>query len=368
MSLQVGSDGSCEQATIEGKKTKLCAQPVRNFASGQVPDSPIAEVSETVQRYVYFSDQRLYTLLAMWIAGTYVVSIFSHYGYVFLHSTVPRCGKTRVEEVTSHLAFEATSPINAPTSAALREIAVEGGTAIFDTLERWRQKSAESFAAVMEILDAGFRRGGLAKKMVSHKKNDWKLEEFPVYAPYMFAAIDRESLTDTALDRSFAVPMVRKKIRVRTQQYDDSRCEAECAPIREKLYLMALTKANRIADVYGSAALEGCIDELGITDRANDIWRPLFALAQALGEERVDIDLRSLAQDMSLDPDHHEEQRQRAILAGLRSVVGPAGELAATTEQIAEMLRTVAGVECENLHGFLTEWGFHEKSYAAQGD
>src|SRR5262245_45584675 len=39
----------------------------------------------------------------------------------------------------------------------MRETAVEGGTAIFDTLERWKEKGTESFAAAMELLDAGFR-------------------------------------------------------------------------------------------------------------------------------------------------------------------------------------------------------------------
>jgi len=101
---------------------------------------------------------------------------------VFLYSPTPRCGKTRVEEVTSHLAFEATAPLNAPTPPTMRETAVGGGTAIFDTLERWQEK--DSFGAAMELLDAGFRSGGVVTKMLQNQSGEWRRELYPVYAPY----------------------------------------------------------------------------------------------------------------------------------------------------------------------------------------
>jgi len=164
----------------------------------------------------------------------------------------------------------------------MRETAVEGGTAIFDTLERWREKGTESYAAAMELLDAGFRKAGTVTKMVLDDGN-WRQENYPVYAPYMFAAINSQSLTDTALDRSFQIEMVRKNTRTKVLPYDD-RCEATCALIRERLYLAALTHAARIADVYESEDLLREVDALGLNDRAADIWRPLIAIAAALGD------------------------------------------------------------------------------------
>src|SRR5206468_7159073 len=111
------------------------------------------------QNYLFLPDERLFTLFAVWIASTYVYSMFSHFGYLFLFSDKARCGKTRAEEVLSHLAFDATEPRNAPTPPSMRETAVAGGTAIFDTLERWKGKSTEAYSAAMELLDAGFRQG-----------------------------------------------------------------------------------------------------------------------------------------------------------------------------------------------------------------
>jgi hypothetical protein len=184
----------------------------------------------------------------------------------------------------------------------MREAAVEGGTAIFDTLERWKEKGTESYAAAMEILDAGFRNGGTVTKMVPTGNGEWRLESYPVYAPYMFAAIKKESLTDTALDRSFVIDMVRKSTKLKTTPYD-ARCEGVCEPVRERLYLMALTRAARIADMYESRELARHIDALGLNDRAVDIWKPLLAIAQALGEDAIFRELSSLAEAMSPDPD-----------------------------------------------------------------
>ena len=66
----------------------------------------LTRISSTLARYVHFDDKRVYLLVSLWILGTYVYSMFSHYGYLHLHSTKKRSGKTRVLEVSHHLAFE----------------------------------------------------------------------------------------------------------------------------------------------------------------------------------------------------------------------------------------------------------------------
>lgn len=363
--VYVGSDGSLEVAE-SARPTKLRTSTVREFGDGQRADNSLGNVQEILRNYIYFGDPRIYSLLAVWITGTYVHSMFSHFGYMFLHSAIPRCGKTRAEEVTSHLAFEATTPRNAPTPPSMRETAVEGGTAIFDTLERWREKGTDSYAAAMEILDAGFRNGGVVTKMVPTGDGDWRLESYPVYAPYMFAAINKESLTDTALDRSFVIDMVRKSTRFKTYPYN-ARCEGLCEPVREGLYLTALTHAARIASVYESEDLERHVDALGLNDRASDIWKPLLAIAQALDEGAIFRELSSLAQEMSPDPDRQEEKRQLLIVRALRTVAGPDGTVTGTTQQITETLRQVTTVDCSDLHGVLSSWGLEEKSMRLPG-
>jgi hypothetical protein len=242
----------------------------------------------------------------------------------------------------------------------MRETAVEGGTAIFDTLERWRDKSTESYAAAMDILDAGFRSGGEVSKMV-RKGDEWEQQAYPVYAPYMFAAIKKESLTDTALDRSFIVEMTRKNTRHKTRAYDGG-CETACAPIRERLYLAAFTHAKAIVEVYESADLHREIEALGLHDRAVDIWKPIFAVVKVLGSANMIEQLSGLAREMSPDADRQEEMRQLAVVRGLRAVAGEGGTVTGITQRVAGMLKEVAAIDAPDLHGVLSSWGFREKS------
>lgn len=361
----VGSDRSVEKADTAERVSKLKTSTVKDFVTGSTAASPFDVISTTLRDYVYLQDERLYNLFSAWIVGTYVYSMFSHFGYLFLFSDQPRCGKTRAEEVISHLAFEATEPRNAPTPPSMRETAAAGGTVIFDTLERWKEKSTESYAAAMDLLDAGFRNGGVVVKMVPAGGGEWKQEQFPVYAPYMLAAIRRDSLTDTALDRSFAIEMFRKNTRLRKKPYD-TRCETLCEPIRQQLYLFALSNAHHIGEVYESKSLQDRVDALGLTDRAVDIWKPLLAVI-AVAAKNVTSDLETLAVEMSPDVDRQEEMRQLRIISGLRTLAGPDGVLAATTQQIIQQLKTVTALDVPDLHDVLSQWRFPEKSIRLSG-
>jgi hypothetical protein len=228
--------------------------------------------------------------------------MFSHYGYLFLHSRQKRAGKTRTLELLSHLAFDATRPLNAPTPPSVRDLADEGHTVLLDTLERSREKNHESHAAMMELLDAGFRNGGTVVKQVK-VRGEFRRREYQAYAPYAMAAIKKESLSDTALDRAFVIEAHRKPIRVKTKRYQFERCDADCAPIRETLYRWALQNGGKIAAHYDGPELDAKMDHLTLHDRANDIWRPLFAVASVLGvPEDTMHDLSTLAREMGGDP------------------------------------------------------------------
>jgi hypothetical protein len=218
----VHSGGSVTVATTGIVSTRFSKMTIERLSKGDPQVSGrdlLARIESLLRAFVHFEDDRLYTFVALWTIGTYFYLIFSHYGYLFLHSVLPRSGKTRLLEVNSHLAFEASQPLNAPTTATIRETAAEGRTLQLDTLERWKGKSAEAYSAAMELLDAGFRNGGVVQKMVPVDGGGWRKESYPVYAPYAMAAINRDSLTDTALDRAFVIEMHRKSVKVRKRKY-----------------------------------------------------------------------------------------------------------------------------------------------------
>jgi hypothetical protein len=109
---------------------KLSAECVQRFRAGGARVEGrdlLAHCERFLHSYVHMRDERLYPLLAIWSIGTYLYPLFSHYGYLFLHSRFPRSGKTRVEEVLSHLCFEATVPLNAHALAGVPEFQTHAG-------------------------------------------------------------------------------------------------------------------------------------------------------------------------------------------------------------------------------------------------
>ena len=268
-----------------------------------------------------------------------------------------------MEEVFSHFCFEATVPLNAPTVPTLRDTAAEGHALVLDTLERWKEKNSEAYGAAMELLDAGFRNGGTVAKMVAAGDGKWRREMFPVYAPYVLAAIARESLTDTALDRSFAIEMHRKPTTIKRQKYSFHRCEQECVPLRDDLYRWALENARVLAVTYESAELEAEVDALELNDRAADIWKPLLAVARVLGGGEVWQSLTSLAVEMCRDPEAAERARIGAIAGSLRKLVNGDGAAVAMTSTFVLHLRGDGlDISEHDLHDMLSQWGFSQES------
>lgn len=322
-----------------------------------------------LEDHVYFADSRLYTLVAVWAIASHLYPIFGHFGYLFFHSKLWRSGKTRVEEVLSHLAFEACPPVNAPTVPTIRESAREGRTLVLDTLERWKAKSTEAYSAAMEFFDAGFRNGASVSMMETDAYGKWRKVSIPVYAPYVLAGIHRGSLADTALDRSFVIEMHRKPRSIKKKKYNFEKCDTECRLIRERVYVWALQNAATVADSYADTDLETEVDTLGLNDRAADIWQPLFATLRALGASNHLAELKELAREMAIDPEVAEDEKKLKIVRVLRSLPNPKGTLVATTTMLLKRL-AARGVKIgspKQLHKILDSWGFKQKSVRTSG-
>jgi hypothetical protein len=338
--------------------SKLTREAVQEFRSQSKPIAGpelFRQCRSLLSDYVHLGDERVYDLISVWMIGTYLYALFGYYGYLFFHSKLLRSGKTRLLEVLSHLCFNATVPLNGPTVPTIREAATDGGAVLLDTLERWREKSSESYAAAMEFLDAGFRNGGTTTKMVQDKSKQWRKGLFPIYTPYVLAGINKNSLTDTALDRSFVIEMQRKTIAVKKRKYEFNSFELECQPLRRELYRWALENANAVHRIYESTELEAEVDALELNDRAADIWRPMLAVAIALGVPELSQSLKSLATDMSRDP---EAEHVRAVVKGLRSLVKNGVAVGMTSEftrRLQDRGLTISDLE---LHRLLTAWGF----------
>jgi hypothetical protein len=191
----------------------------------------------------------------------------------------------------------------------------------------------------------------------------WKKVTIPVFAPYVLAGIGRKSLSDTALDRSLVVEMRRKPIGIRKEPYNYHRCDAECEPVRACLYLWALENATRVAEVYESRSLSDEIQAWQLNDRAADIWKPLLAVAKAIGDGAACDQLRSLASQTGRDADAEDRERSLAVVRVLRSKLDGTQTVFAMTSELLECVKA-SGIEMseKELHDFLSSTGFAQTS------
>jgi Protein of unknown function (DUF3631) len=200
--------------------------------------------------------------------------------------------------------------LNAPTAPSLRDTAAEGRTVLLDTLERWKKKDAQAFAALMDILDAGFRNGG--QLVLKQKVGDrWEKQHVPVYAPYAFAGIRKSSLSVTAQDRSHVIEMRRKPTSVK-KLYRTKDAEPHAAIVRRELYGWAVRAGRAVARHYESRYIDQLVDELHLNDRAADIWKPIMAVATALNVSFDTLErLKELARER--DGDHERDEGAGSI-------------------------------------------------------
>ena len=192
----------------------------------------------------------------------------------------------------------------------------------------------------------------------------WRITEYPVYAPYNLSGINKRSLSETALDRSFPVEMQRKPQTVKKARYKDVKCEEECREIRRDLYFWALQNAEEISRVYESKELEEKIDSLALNDRAEDIWLPLFAILQVLGLEEDSPEwekLTALAVKLHRDPETEEIERQLSIIQALRQRANGDQEIVGVPTELKKYLEEM-NLEITDFSSLMKEWGFEKKS------
>jgi hypothetical protein len=152
------------------------------------------------------------------------------------------------------------------------------GPAVFRTIEITRPTflidEGDTFLDADDlrgILNAGHKRGGRVIRCVGE---DFEPRAFDVFAPVAFAVIRK--LASTLKDRSISVPMKRATSTEQPKPIDDDAI-AEAAKLARQ--------CARWAADYGGAfrnakpAMPG-----SLFNRTADNWRPLFALAEVVGD------------------------------------------------------------------------------------
>jgi hypothetical protein len=238
-------------------------------------------IRKYLKSYCHFSNPDITLVLSYWIAATYVFEAFDSFPYLVITARVKRAGKTRLSELigfTSNMPF-AVSGASAP--ALFRKIQDDKPTIIWDEAETL---SSEANSLIRAFLNVGYRKGQTIPRATGLGVVEW-----PTYCPKVFVLIG--DVYDTLRDRSIICEMERGEP---GKRFSYETAKAEGLELADTVRAALAANLEKILAAYSEMELPF------LTDRDEEIWRPLFALCKVM-EPDLFIQLQTVAADLAAE-------------------------------------------------------------------
>jgi hypothetical protein len=293
-----------------------------------------------IRRYVALSeDQAL--LIALWIVHTHALRAADTTAYLNIHSAEKRSGKTRLLETLSLLVARAWLTGRVTAAVLVRKVAAETPTLLLDESDAAFKGDKEYSETLRGVLNAGFRRGGVASLCVGQGAN-LTYEDFPVFSPKALAGIGR--LPDTVADRSVPIELQRRRPSEQVERFRLRKVGPEALPLRSAAAAWAEEHLEALAEAEPELPEE-------LDDRAQDIIEPLLAIADQVGGEWPER-ARETAVAL-LTGEHREDSDSLGIhlLRDTRGIFEGEGEDRLSTSMILEKLHEADEAPWGSLRG-----------------
>lgn len=279
---------------------------------GDLPET-FRLVRATLEECIQLRDHGAYDFLTLWIMGTYVFEMFEAYPYLHLHG--PKAvGKTTALEFLSEVCFNGKLVSSTSASAQFRLIPGCSPTLLIDESEQFHRKGT---GELRTILLSGYQKGGGTMRAVQTAKG-WIPVWFEVYCPRGFAS--QLGFEDVFASRTVKIPMTRANASLK--RLDRSTAQA----IRDACFLMAMTRASDIHDIY-----QEMDDPRGIvpfSGRDYQLFRPMLALATATENASIVEEVTEFAISTQREKmvEFQESSIEHTLLSFLLEAVGEDGE------------------------------------------
>jgi hypothetical protein len=258
-------------------------------------------VDASLRQYVHFTFPEQSWAITLWIAHTWIADKAHTSPRLAITAPTKQSGKTRTLEVMAQLCRESWSVIGPSEAVMYRKIERDHPTILLDEADRLFEKRAEDVAGIVQVVNAGHSRGAVVPRVVG--TGNLKLQDFEVYTPVAIAGIGT-NWPDTILDRSIVIVLERK-------------VGKDEAVERFRQHVRWLPK--QIGDQLGEALADveslSCNDlPPELSDRAQDNWEALLAIAQIAGRKwperarRAAVKLSAIAAQIMADDDRIEVQ------------------------------------------------------------
>jgi putative DNA primase/helicase len=270
--LRSGSGGD---ADVDKQGQEISFKPPEPWPDPVDGAALVEEMIAAHKRHVVMSDE--YALaVALWEIHTYVIDAAEHSPRLQIRSAAYRCGKTTLLQVIKAIVSKPIATESISMAALFRVIELCQPTILLDEAEATLKREGGGDNEDMRmIVNAGHRRGGGVIRTVG---DDFEPRLFGVFCPMVFCWLVRrgEQVAQTIADRSITV-----ELRRRLKGEEITRLRSNRVG---HLSTLGRRAARWVAD--NIAALKDADPALPeeLNDRAQDNWRPLIAIADAMSK------------------------------------------------------------------------------------
>lgn len=231
-------------------------------------------IRDTYANFCILPSVHALVAVVLWTVATHLVAEFHFAPRLVVRSAEKRSGKTRLLEVAAELVPE--KPLRVANATLAYVFGALAGnpppTVLFDEADTvfGTKKVAEQNEELRALFNAGFQRGTPIGRTVGPQHIPTEFETFAFAA---LAGIGR--MPDTIEDRGVVVQMRRRKRSEKVAPYRTRRDAPDLHGIRDWITEWAEQIRDKIR--YHEPA------NLGVEDRAADVWEPLIAVADMAG-------------------------------------------------------------------------------------
>lgn len=296
-------------------------------------DDILDRIATAVSRFCILPSPHALTGVVLWIALTHMTGAFEYAPRLVARSAEKRSGKSRLLEVVDALVHDPLRAVNATVSFIFRSLDKEGmpPTLLLDEADTifGTKTKAEQNEDLRGLLNAGFQRGLTFGRTVGPQHTP---TEFQTFAMAALAGIGQ--MPDTIEDRAVVIVMRRRKPSEQVEPYRTRKDRPDLEKLADQLAAWAATVIDE-ATGYEP-------ENLGVEDRAADVWEPLITVADMAGGRWPALAREAAAFMVSAAEEESEESSLNIkLLADLRDVFDDEGADFLTSAKVCELLRGI---------------------------
>jgi len=275
--------------------TKLELHPPEPWHESVTGEALFDDMVETICRHVALSEQQAVTTV-LWTFHAHAREAAEHFPRLHISSPAPRCGKTTLLRTIEPMLPKPLSTENISAAALFRTIEKAQPTLVIDEVDIFIKSNEEMRA----LLNAGHGRLGSVIRTVG---DDFEPRRFNVSGPAVLAGIGR--IPSTLEDRSITISLRRR--------LPDEKIERLRSSQTEHLKILGRRAARWVQDhIIALCNADDPILPDELNDRAQDNWRPLIAIADAISPV---LGERARAAALSLEAEDVGDDDNAAIMA-----------------------------------------------------